>query len=291
MEKKRRAVSIGKFECIHRGHQRLLANIRAQKEKNMESTVITIDMPGKKQVLLDGERRDLLHLMHVDSCISMPLDEQFMEMEPEAFVKNILVDRLNVGYVTAGVDFRFGRNRKGDGEMLKLFGKAYDFEVVLMEKEMEQGREISSSWIREELRKGNISLVNRLLGYGYFIGGEVTHGNQIGRDLDMPTVNLQLSERKLVPPNGVYFSYTIVGGKIYNSITNIGYRPTIHENEKILGAETHIYDFQEDIYGETVRVVLCEYVRAEQQFLDLEQLRVQINKDMEQGKAYFSGNL
>ncbi len=288
MSNKQKAVSIGKFECLHKGHQRLLENIRAQEENNMESTVITIDIPEKQQVLLECERRDLLHRMNVDRCISLPLNEQLMEMEPEAFVKNILIDQLNVGYVTAGVDFRFGRQRKGDGTLLMLLGKAYGFEVVLMEKEQEQGKEISSSWIREELLKGNIPLVNQLLGYQYFIEGEVFHGNQIGRILGMPTVNMELPGKKLVPPNGVYFSQTMVGSKKYNSITNIGYRPTIHEAEKILGAETHIYNFDKDIYGENVRVMFCEYVRPEKEFSSLEHLKAQIRKDMQQGKEYFA---
>lgn len=288
MSKKRRAISIGKFECLHRGHQKLLGNIIGQKYNGMESTVITIDFPGKEKILLENERRELLRIMQIDSCISMVLNEELQGMDAEKFVKKILVDQLNVGYLTAGKDFRFGKDRKGDGNLLTTLGKAYDFQVVLAEKEKEEGKEISNSWVKEEIVKGNISLANKLLGYHYYVSGEVCHGNEIGRVLGFPTVNLRIDERKVVPPRGVYFSIVMLGGKEYNGITNIGYRPTIDEKGKVLVAETYIYNFHEDVYGKTIRVGLCDFVRPEQKFANIELLKTQIYKDMEAGKRYFA---
>lgn len=287
MCKGRTAVSVGKFECLHRGHQKLLQNIRNQNTYGMTSTVITIDLPGKQQMLLEEERKQLLKHMGIDRWVSMPLDRQLMEMEPEVFVKEILVNQLQAGYVTAGQDFRFGRNRKGDGQLLEEMGKQYGFAVTLVEKEWEQGREISSSWIREVLLQGNLSLVNQLLGYEYFLTGQVAYGNQIGRRLGMPTVNMEISPEKLVPPAGVYMSKTLVKGKTYESITNLGLRPTIQEEKKCLRAETFLYDFHQEIYGQPVQVKLLHWVRREQQFEDLEQLKQQIRKDMEWGREFF----
>lgn len=288
MCKGRTAVSVGKFECLHRGHQKLLHNIKKQNTYGMTSTVITIELPGKQQVLLEEERKELLKQKGIDRWVSMPLDRQLMEMEPEVFVREILVNQFRAGYVTAGLDFRFGRNRKGDGQLLEEMGKQYGFEVTLVEKEWEQGREISSSWIREALLQGNLPLVNGLLGYEYFLTGQVAYGNQIGRRLGMPTVNMEIPAEKLVPPAGVYMSKTLVKGKIYESITNLGLRPTIQEEKKSLRAETFLYDFHQEIYGQPVQVKLLYRVRQEQQFGDLDQLKQQIRKDMEWGREFFA---
>ena len=282
------AVSIGKFECLHRGHQKLIANIRAKEKEGLCSTVITIDTGLSRQVLTREEKQSLLKDMGVQQCPWILMDQAFRNMEPETFVKEILVGRFHAAYVTAGEDFRYGRDRRGDGALLKSLGREYGFQVDLEGKEQLRGRQISSSWIRQELEKGNLPLANELLGYPYFLGGQVIQGNHLGRTLGMPTVNLELKPQKLLPPLGVYASVTTVRGTDYAGVTNIGYRPTVEEQEKRLGAETHLFGFSGRLYGEQVKVSLLGFLREERRFADLDSLRLQILKDIEKGKQYFA---
>lgn len=208
-------------------------------------------------------------------------------MQPEEFVREILVRRLHTKYLTAGSDFRFGYQRKGDGRLLMQLGKKYGFQVVLMEKEQEGGKDISSTWIRELLTEGDIRMVNRLLGYPYFVQGIVSQGNRLGRTIGVPTINVYPQGEKLVPPSGVYVTRAILKGRIYKGVTNVGYKPTIHEQKKQLGMETHLFDCAEELYGEPVRVYFLEFLRPEQQFGSLQELRGQLERDIQKSKQYF----
>lgn len=207
-------------------------------------------------------------------------------MEPEAFVREILVKRLQAKYLAVGTDFRFGYQRRGDYRLLQQMGKTYGFEVEVVEKACYQGREISSTYIREELEKGNMELVNQLLGYAYSVTGEVLHGRKIGRTLGLPTVNLMPEEQKLLPPNGVYATRTLIAGEVFEGITNIGYKPTVG-GETRKGVETYLFDLDRELYGEELTVRFYGYARPEQKFASLEELKAQIEQDVEWGRNYF----
>ena len=207
-------------------------------------------------------------------------------MEPETFVKEVLKERLHAKYVVVGTDFHFGHNRKGDADFLKTLEEAYDMKVIVMEKECFNGREISSTYIRELLALGNMELVSELLGYEYPVSGIVQHGKKLGRRLGMPTVNLIPEPGKLLPPCGVYYSDVFSGGNQYCGVTNIGYKPTV--DGSFLGVETYLYDFHQDVYGKEATVCLRHYERPEQKFDSVESLKHQMQKDIQLGKQYFN---
>ena len=168
----------------------------------------------------------------------------------------------------------------------KTLEEAYDMKVIVMEKECFNGREISSTYIRELLTLGNMELVSKLLGYEYPVSGIVQHGKKLGRRLGMPTVNLIPEPGKLLPPCGVYYSDVFSGGNQYCGVTNIGYKPTV--DGSFLGVETYLYDFHQDVYGKEATVCLRHYERPEQKFDSVESLKHQMQKDIQLGKQYFN---
>ncbi len=278
------AVTLGKFDGIHKGHRKLIRRILQAEKNGLSSVVFALDN-GKGGILVPQERRQMLESMGVSYLIDCPLTPEVAHMQAEDFVKDILAGRLHAKYLVVGSDFRFGFQRKGDYHLLQEMAGPCDFAVEVVKKEQFSNRDISSSFIREELRKGNMELAGQLLGYPFFVSGEVLHGRQIGRTLGMPTTNLIPSTRKLLPPNGVYVSRTWVDGKKYPGITNIGYKPTVGEHFK--GVETHIFDFDEDLYGKEIVVELLHFCRPEQKFGSLEQLKAQVGEDIVYGKEWF----
>ena len=214
-----------------------------------------------------------------------PFTEELMHMEPEQFVKEYLVERLHAEYLAVGPDFRFGHKREGNPQMLQKLGKEYGFTVEIVEKEKDGSRDISSTYIREELEKGNMEKVNGLLGYTYFTRGEIVHGRQLGRTIGVPTANLIPPEIKKLPPNGVYITKSLINGKIYEGITNVGYKPTVREN--FLGVETYLFCCNENLYGQEAEVRFYQYLRPEKKFDSLEDLKKQLNQDVETGRAFF----
>ena len=208
-----------------------------------------------------------------------------MHMEPEQFVKEYLVDRLQTGFVAVGPDFRFGYERRGNPRMLAELGEIYGFQVQVLEKEKDGNLDISSTYIREELEKGNMEKVNDLLGYPYFTRGEIVHGRQLGRTIGIPTANLIPPKVKKLPPNGVYITQSLIGNRVYQGITNVGYKPTVKEN--FLGVETYLFACNEDLYGQEAEVRFYKYLRPEKKFASLEELKKQLDRDVETGRSFF----
>ena len=206
-------------------------------------------------------------------------------MEAEEFVKEVLVNRLHAKYIAVGKDFRFGYRRGGDVNLLLWLQKKYGFQVEVIEKERYGERDISSTYVKEALAIGNMELVNELLGYRFFVSGEVLHGRRIGRTLGMPTTNLVPTTKKILPPNGVYLSRTRIGDRVYGGVTNIGYKPTIGESFR--GVETYIFNFDGDLYGENIEVELWKYKRPEMKFASVDALQAQMEADIDFGKEYF----
>ena len=287
------AVSLGKFDGLHRGHQKLLQHILEQKKNGLEATIFTfasnptrmLSGLSAQNILTNEERREMLAKAGVDNLLECPFVPEIAHMEPERFIEDVLVGQLKMKFAAVGTDFHFGYQRRGDHAMLQKLAPKYGYTVEVVEKEQSHGRDISSTYVKEALEAGNMELVNDLLGYRYFISGEVLHGRRIGRTLGMPTTNLVPSTKKLLPPNGVYLSRTRIGEQAYYGVTNIGYKPTIGETFR--GVETYLFDFDGDLYGENIDVELWKFKRPEMKFDSVEHLKNQMQADIAFGKEYF----
>lgn len=287
------AVAIGKFDGLHLGHKELLKQILKMKSEGLLSTIFTFDPPpevlfGKRQakeITTKEEKRIIFEKMGVDILIEYPLNEISAAIEPEDFVKMVLKEKMNMSYLAAGYDLSFGHKGAGNAGLLRKLAPELAFELKIIEKVCEEGREISSTFIREEVEKGNMSHVTKLLGEPYMVIGQVVHGAKLGRRIGMPTINLLPEKEKMLPPKGVYYSRTKIGEKEYKSITNIGEKPTV-SNAKQIGVETYLYEFDQDVYGKNAIVKLLEFKRPERKFSDVEELKAQMMKDVNEGREF-----
>ncbi len=290
-------LSLGKFDGLHRGHELLIAYMAEKKEerKDLKAVIFTFDMPPKEKVqnisaqvlTTNQEKVKLFESRGVDCLIECPFTKEFMCMEPEDFIEKIVIS-LNVKYIVVGTDFHFGYKRRGNYQMLLKYAKQYGYEVKVVDKMQEDGRDISSTYVREEITLGNMEKANKLLGYMFFVEGIVLHGKKLGKAiLGIPTINLIPPEDKLLPPFGVYVTVTEWKGKKYPGITNVGCKPTI-EGKHPVGVETHLFDMSEDMYGAEVKVSFLSRVRAEQKFESLESLKFQMEQDIQYARRYFS---
>lgn len=284
------AITLGKFDGIHKGHQKLMKMILAKKEQGLKSVVFTFgQMPGAvfygkgRTILTRAERQTHLESMEIDYMVECPFVPQIIQMEPEMFVEEILVNQLHAKYIAIGPDFRFGYNRKGDSSLLKKLAPVYGYEVEVFEKECLDEKVISSTYVRHMLEIGEMETVQKLLGYPYYVSGTVVHGHAIGRKLGIPTLNLLPDGEKMLPPNGVYLTKTIFDQNEYFGITNIGVKPTI-SGEEAKGIETHLFDFEGDLYDRELVVAFYAFERPERCFESLEDLKEQLAKDMLWGR-------
>lgn len=289
---KNSVVAIGKFDGFHKGHMELINKMLAKQQEGYNGVVFTFSNPpasflyGKEaaKIYSNEEKMYLLEQMGVDNVFECPLTEYILHMSPEDFIEQILVDKLDVKDVIVGSDFHFGRDRKGDICTLMSYGEILGFQVHPIEKLSDENSIISSTTIRKYIREGNLKHIKKLLNREYFFRGEVVYGNQLGRTIDIPTANLKVPEDKLVPPLGVYISSIEYDGHIYYGISNLGTKPTV--DGQFLGLETFIFDFDENIYGQIIKVNLLDFVRPEKKFDSLENLVAQMNEDICYGKEY-----
>lgn len=287
------AVAIGKFDGFHCGHQKLLRKMQEQKEKGLATVVFTfVPSPAaffSKEPLKDlttiEEKRSIFEKAGIDYLIEYPFYQEIADMEPETYIKEVLVERIHAKCIVAGEDVSFGKRGAGNDQLLKEKSKLYGYDVIIIEKVQYDGREVSSTFVREEVAKGNMELVHELLGIPYHVGGEIVHGRKLGRTLGMPTVNQIPPEAKLLPPRGVYYSYVMYGDRKLPSITNIGVKPTVTDTV-VMGVETYIYDFDEDVYGKEMEVYLLYFKRPEMRFDSVEALMKQMSEDIEEGRKY-----
>ncbi|MDD7739118.1 MAG: bifunctional riboflavin kinase/FAD synthetase [Fusicatenibacter sp.] len=286
-------VTLGKFDGLHRGHMLLINRIlETGNRENLETVVFTFDiLPQSKvghavqrQLLTNEERSRMLRKIGIDCLVECPFVDEVMHMSPIKFIQEILVERLHAKRIVVGCDFRFGYQREGNAKMLKELGPVYGFETEIIEKATMDDREISSTWVKEALKQGDMELVSKLLGYHYTIRGEVVHGHALGRTIGVPTINQIPPKEKLLPPFGVYVSEVRITGKRYFGITNIGVKPTVLEN--FTGVETNLFDCEGDLYGQTAEVSLLKYLRPETKFPSMEKLKMQLNLDEQEGRDY-----
>ncbi len=281
-------ITIGTFDGVHLGHQSILKKVVEAKENNTyESSLLTF-FPHPRMVLQQDtsikllntidEKAELLDKFGIDNLIIHPFDAAFSNLSAEEFVKEILIDRLNIHKIIIGHDHRFGKNRTADIGDLILFGKKYGFEVEQINAHEIDEIAISSTKIRKALMEGNIKLANQFLGYSYFISGKVIEGKKIGRTLGFPTANIQINESyKLLPKNGVYIVSSEINDILYFGMMNIGNNPTLGENEQSI--EVHYFDMSENIYNKKLKISILEHIRDEQKFNSLTELQAQLEKD------------
>jgi riboflavin kinase/FMN adenylyltransferase len=288
----RSAVALGKFDGIHLGHRRLLERVLEQKEKGLLTVVFTFDTSAAsffggetKELSTREEKREMFSRLGIDVLIEFPLNRETAATEPAEFVARYLAGQMQTAYLCAGPDISFGRGGAGDYALLAQYAGTYGYEVELIDKVRVGGEEVSSTRVRQAVREGDMEKVSAMLGAPYCVNGKVVHGRQLGRKLGMPTANLLPDERKLLPPNGVYYSRAKLGERVYRGISNVGYKPTVSE-EKVLGVETYLYDFTKEVYDRDMTVELLAFRRAERTFESVEALRRQIEADVEAGRKF-----
>jgi riboflavin kinase/FMN adenylyltransferase len=282
-------VTIGTFDGVHIGHQKLLERIKAlAKSENGESILITfyphprfVLQPGNKELkLLNTLEEKIAILEHygLDNLIVAPFSKEFSQMSALAYIEDFLVKNTQAKVIVIGYDHHFGINRSGNIQLLEAYQQVFNYKVEEISKETLLDIDISSTKIRNALLDGEIEISNELLGHPYCMSGYVTKGKQLGRTLGYPTANIQLTvDYKLIPKTGVYAVTILVNKQQYGGMLNIGFRPTVEGTDKTI--EVNIFDFDNDIYGEEIEVKLVKRIRDEVKFNGLDELKQQLAQD------------
>jgi riboflavin kinase / FMN adenylyltransferase len=289
-------VTIGNFDGVHLGHQKLMRRVRDKaRMRKLKSVVVTFDphplrvILGRKTppfITMTDQKLELISAQGIDFTLCLRFTLDMAALEPEEFVRTYLVEGLNTKELLVGYDYAFGKNRKGNFEVLRSLGEVYGYNAEQMEPVLVEGAVVSSTRIRDMIQAGTVWEVHPLLGRFYRISGTVIHGrNRGGKLLGFPTANIQLTD-ELFPKPGVYAVWTEAGGHIHPAVANIGFNPTF-EN-KALSVEVHILDFKKDIYGQTINVHFVQRLRDEKKFGSLEDLIGQIRKDIDVGRTILS---
>ena len=277
------ALLLGLFDGVHKGH---IATIEALKASGAENKIVftfcslAVDTKGQRKLLTTDREKERLLLANGADKVVFEDFSALRNLTPEEFVKEILIKKYSAELLICGEDFRFGKNASGNAETLKALAAQYGIACRVVPTFTVDQKPVSTTEIRNCLLSGEIERANKLLGYNYSFSGEVVHGKALGRKLGIRTLNVLPPPEKLIPQNGVYSSYTIINGEKFKSITNIGINPTVSESGKI-SLETHIIDFNEEIYGNTVCIILNKYYREERKFESISELTQTISQDIE----------
>lgn len=286
-------VTIGNFDGVHLGHRKLFSRvIELAARCGGTSIAVTFDPHPLEVLRPDGVKRistmqrkiELIEGAGIEILILIPFTREFAATGADEFVQKILVGKLGVKELVIGYDYAFGRGRSGDISFLREQGERYGFAVSVVPPFQLYGQPVSSTRIRELVAEGRIDLAGELLGRPWQIRGAVQRGqNRGGAELGFPTANLQFSGEELVPRYGVYACRVLLRGKEYGGVANIGRNPTFKEG--LLVAETFIFDFKDDIYGEEIVISLLKYLRGEVRFESIDALRTQISADVKEAKC------
>lgn len=290
-------ITIGTFDGVHIGHQKIIEQLNALKTDPSEVSMILTFFPHPRRVLDQSndikmlttmeEKIDLLESFGLDHLIIEPFTKEFSRLTALEFVRDILVNRLSLKKLVIGYDHHFGRNREGNFEQLTQYGELYGFEVVEIPAQTIESVSVSSTKIRKAIEAGEINTANRYLGYPYRLTGEIVKGQGLGRKMNFPTVNLSVEEDyKLVPMKGVYAVKTQVGEKEILGMMNIGYRPTVGGDGRTI--EIHLLDFDGNLYGQRLCIEVLTRLRDEKKFESLEALAAQLRKDEHKTRSVLS---
>jgi len=279
---------------VHSGHKLILSQLKDEALRISGETVIITFHPHPRKVVKNSpelqllntleEKIDILSGEKIDHLVIIPFNEAFAQLEAESYIRDFLVKKINPHTIIMGYDHRFGKDRKGNYLMMETFGSTLGFAVKEIPEKVLNEVAVSSTRIRKALLNGDTESANELLGYDYFFEATVVEGNQLGRKIGYPTANLQVNNpEKLVPGNGVYAVAVKINHEFFSGMMNIGLRPTVDGSKRVI--EVNIFDFDRDIYHSKVEVVVRHFLRTEQKFDGLEELKTQLGKDKKEALA------
>jgi riboflavin kinase / FMN adenylyltransferase len=288
-------LALGNFDGVHRGHRKILERVRrVAGERAATSVVMTFDphpprvvRPDKAPPLLmtKAQKLEAIADAGVQGAAIVRFTHELSRWDPETFVRTVLVDWLHVGEVWVGANFLFGHDRSGNFSMLRVLGGRYGFKAEKIDPVRYKDFVVSSTRVRRLVSEGRVDEAGALLGHQYFIDGTVMRGDRRGRTLGFPTANL-CTENELLPPHGVYATTTRIGEIVHASVTNVGTRPTVDSSGRTV-VETHVFDLDRDLYGQSVRVGFVQRLRDERAFESLDALRSQIEADCGRARVLF----
>ena len=300
-EAKNPVVTIGTFDGVHLGHQKVIARLKEFARKHNGESVIFTFHPHPRLVTAPNEgnlrllttieeKKQLFEKSGIDHLIVYPFTKTFSELSYSSFVKNILVDKLKTRCLVVGYDHRFGKNREGSFEYLKECAKSYNFKIEKLDALLIDEAHVSSTRIRNALEDGDVEQANKFLGYRFTLHGTVVEGQRVGRKMGFPTANIEASDpHKLIPGYGVYAVEIILSGEKYGGMLNIGTRPTFNNNADNRSIEVHIFNFSGDIYNKEITLIFEAKIRNEKKFSGPEALVEQLKKDKETALEILSG--
>jgi len=294
----RPVLTIGNYDGIHVGHRKIIEQVK-QKAKELSGTSMLMTFHPHPMSVLRPEKytriitplyvkKRLIEETGIDVLIIVPFNDEFRGIEPERFIRKILIDKIGVAGIVVGYDFRFGKDGAGDIRMLRGFVEDYDLYLGVVDAVTVDGEKVGSNGIRKLIAAGDVAKAKKLLERPHMIDGVVVRGDSRGREIGFPTINLATAF-ELVPKEGVYITEVKIGGRRYPSVTNIGYNPTFNHDRE-LTVETYILGFSEDIYGKEVYLYFHERIRPEMKFRSVGDLQTRITKDVETARKYFSKN-
>ncbi|AWK03424.1 riboflavin biosynthesis protein RibF [Flavobacterium crocinum] len=292
---KKTILTLGTFDGVHIGHKKILERITQNTENGKYESLVLTFFPHPRMVLQEkseikllntiSEKTELLEATGIENLVVHPFNESFSRLTAEEFVHTILVDKFQIQKIIIGHDHRFGRNRTANIDDLIAFGAAYGFEVEQISAKEIQDVSVSSTKIRKALNEGNMALANEYLGYDYFLNGTVVKGKQLGRTIGFPTANIHIEEDyKLIPKIGVYVVKAVVKSETVFGMMNIGFNPTVNGDRQTI--EVHLFDFDQDIYDQNIKVSLLHYIREEQKFGSVDALKAQLHQDQIEALAF-----
>ena len=287
-------IALGNFDGVHKGHQKLIAQaVQYAKGRGLKSAVFTFSNQPKnviagsdtvKGILYPDEKAQIIESLDVDYLFNMPFDETIMHMAAKDFIDELLRGKMKMRAAYCGFNYRFGHKAEGRAETLMAESLRSGFGLNVLPPYKVAGQIVSSSLIRANIESGDMELCATLMGRPYAVGGEVVVGNRIGKSIGFPTSNLLVDESMVSPAHGVYITSCVYQGTHYPSITNVGVKPTVGAANKNM--ETHIFNFDKELYGKTIRVEFLKKMRDEQKFRSVRALTKQIKKDCLTAKAF-----
>ena len=288
------AVALGNFDGVHYGHQELIKKaVETAKEQGLKTAVFTFSNHPKnlrphdrkvKNIMYQEDKEAMMESLGVDYLFNVPFTKEIMSMEPIDFIQDLLLDKCNMKAAVCGFNYRFGFKAAGNTDTLRETGAEKGFTLVEVPPFRINGDIVSSSLIRTMIASGQVHKCEMYMGRNYTIGGEVVVGNKLGRKLGFPTSNLVIDTDMVTPPNGVYVTYCNYNGVRYPSVTNVGVKPTIGKYNK--NVETHIFNFDKEIYGNHITVEFLRKTRDEVKFDNVKDLSDQIIRDCRDAKEF-----
>lgn len=288
-------LTIGNYDGLHLGHQRIIEKVKDRAASISGTSILMTFEPHPLRVLKPEKciglitpiyfKRRLIEESGIDVLIIVPFTEEFRLITPEVFVEDILIKRLGMKSLIVGYDFRFGKDGKGDVDMLKYFSGLYGFYFEVVDAITIDGKKVGSNRIRRMIQEGEMERVKKFLGRPHMIEGKVIKGHERGKDIGFPTINIE-TDFELIPKNGVYVTEVEIDGKLFPSVTNMGYNPTF--NDRDLSIETYILNFSENLYGREITLCFHKRIRDEMKFNSVDELKQRIGMDVEVARAFFN---